>query len=68
MNIHQAIQCAHEESVGSCVKIFVVESPKEKVEQGSLKFFPCRQDWLEGFGQGYKIVAEAYPNGKICRY
>jgi hypothetical protein len=63
MTLETAIQCAREEAVAIGISIHVVESPREKVEAGSMRFFPCRQDWLEGFGQGYTIVAEVFPNG-----
>lgn len=60
MTLETAIQLAKEEAQAFQVKILVVESPDPQ----AMRFFPCRQDWLEGFGQGHKVKAEAYPNGK----
>jgi hypothetical protein len=59
MTLETAIQLATEEAQAFKVKVLVVESPD------GMRFFPCRQDWLEGFGQGHKVMAEAHPNGKI---
>jgi len=63
MTLETAIQCAREEATATGVRVIVVESPREKVEQGSMRFFPCRNDWLEGFGQGHTVVAEVFPSG-----
>lgn len=67
MTIETAIQCAKDEAASFKTRVLVVESPKEKVEQGSMPYFPCRKDWFDGFGHDHRIVAEAYPNGKVWK-
>jgi hypothetical protein len=67
MTLETAIRCAREEAAAAGVRVIVVESPREMVEQGSMRFFPCRKDWFEGFGQNHTVVAEAFPNGQAWR-
>ena len=61
MTLETAIQLAREEAQAFKVKVLVAESPNPD----GMRFFPCRQDWLEGFGHGHKVRAEAHPNGKV---
>jgi len=59
MTLQTAIQLAKEEAQAFKVKVLVVESTSPE----GIRFFPCRQDWFEGFGHAHEIKAEAYPNG-----
>jgi hypothetical protein len=65
MTLATAIEEAKNEAESLHVTVLVVESPKG----ADWPYFPCRKDWMEGFGhsQGYRVVAEAYPNGRVWR-
>ena len=61
MTLETAIQLAAQEAQAFKVKVLVVESPHKE----GIRFFPCRQDWWEGFGHNHTLRAEAHPNGKV---
>lgn len=63
MTLETAIQLASEEAQAFQVKVLVVQSPNPD----AMPFFPCRQDWHQGFGQDHQVKAEAYPNGKVWK-
>jgi hypothetical protein len=66
MQLSTAIEEAKKEAESLHVTVLVVESSRGLNEW---PYFPCRKDWMEGYGhsQGYRVVAEAYPNGKVWR-
>ncbi|NBT58374.1 hypothetical protein EBT16_06280 [bacterium] len=63
MNLKTAINEARKEATSLHVTVKVVKAPAGS----TFPYFPCRREWLEGAGQEYKLVAEAYPNGKVVR-
>jgi hypothetical protein len=63
MNLKTAINEAVKEATGLHVTVKVVKAPAGS----TFPYFPCRKEWLETAGKEYKLVAEAYPNGKVAK-
>ena len=63
MNLQTAINEARKEAVALHCTVKVVKAPAGS----AWPYFPCRKEWFESAGEEYRLVAEAYSNGKVVK-